>query len=326
LSRTLAEQAKGSGPDLDIHELLREVFVMPVAEPTVQIAFKRILVATDFSECSERAMLTGVGIAQQYGSKLHVIHVVPSEGYGVAGAGMLGAVNFAWHSARNLESELLRKGFLKGIQYQISVQKGEVWPAVSQIVQDERIDLVVVGTHGRSGLGKLLLGSVAEKIFRQARCPVLTVGPNFQPVFPLIAQSRGVFFPTDFSPQSENAFPYAVSLAREHQTQLVVLHVVQPTGSEASYKENRVLRYRCERLQELMAPATGLAREPEFIVEMGEPAETIVKVAAERGAELIVLGVRPPARLADRLGWSTASGVVRQAHCPILTVRNMELV
>jgi len=297
---------------------------MPVAEPSVQIALKRILVATDFSECSERALLTSLGIAQRYGSKLHMVHVVQSEGYGVAGAGMLGAVNFARHGARDLESELLRKGYLEGIRYQISVEKGEIWPVISRIVEEEHTDLIVVGTHGRSGLGKVLLGSVAEKIFRQARCPVLTVGPNFQPSLPLTAQPRGVLFPTDFSPQSERAFPYAVSLAQEHQAQLIFLHAVQPTGSDATYNQDRAVRYASARLQELIASAPCLDREPEFIVEHGAPSEAIVRVAAERGAELVVLGVRAQGGLSDRLGWSTAYGVVREAHCPVLTVRSTD--
>lgn len=300
---------------------------MPTAELAVDISLERILVATDFSECSERALLTSLGIAQQYGSKLHVVHVVPSEGYGVTGVGMLGAMNFARHSALDLESELLRKGHLEGIRYGISVKKGEVWSVVSRMVEEDEIDLVVVGTHGRSRLGKMLLGSVAEKIFRQAHCPVLTVGPNVQPSFPLTAQTgRSVLFPTDFSPQAEHASPYAFSFAQEHQARLVFLHVVQPTGSEATFNKDRALRYTSVRLRELMARAAELVQEPEFMVETGDTAEAIVKVAAESRAEVVVLGVRGPARLSDRIGWSTAYGVVREAHCPVLTVRSPELL
>jgi nucleotide-binding universal stress UspA family protein len=295
---------------------------MSVAEPMVQIALKRILVATDFSEPSKRALLAGLGIAQRYGAKVHVVNVVPSEGYGVSGVGMLGAVNFARHNARNLESEFLQQGYFEGIRYQISIERGEVWPAVSRIVEEEDVDLVVVGTRGRSGLGKLLLGSVAEKIFRNSRCPVLTVGPHFELSFPLTAQPRSVLFPTDFSLQAEHALPYAVSLAQEHEAQLTFLHVVQSAGSEATHNKDRTVRYASARLQELMAATAGLIGEREFIVEMGEPAEAIVKVAAVTGAELVVLGVRAPATLSDHLGWSTAYGVVRQAHCPVLTVRH----
>jgi len=297
---------------------------MPVAGLSVDVSLERILVATDFSECSERALLASLGIAQRYGSNLHVVHVVPSEGYGVTGAGMLGAMNFARHGAQDLESELLRKGYLEGIRYRISVEKGEVWPVVSRMVEEERIDLVVVGTHGRSGFGKMLLGSVAEKIFRQARCPVLTIGPNVQPSFPFTAQARSVLFPTDFSPQAEHAFPYAFSLAQEHQAHLIFLHVVQPTGSEATFNNDRALRYTSARLRELMARAAGLAQEPEFIVETGDAAEAIVKVATDRRAEVVVLGVRGPARWSDRIGWSTAYSVVREARCPVLTVRSPE--
>lgn len=115
---------------------------------------------------------------------------------------MLGAVNFA----RHLESEFLQKGYFEGIRYQISIERGEVWPAVSRIVEDEDVDLVVVGTRGRSGLGKLLLGSVAEKIFRNSRCPVLTVGPHFELSFHS-SQPRSVLFPTGFSPRPSTLFP-----------------------------------------------------------------------------------------------------------------------
>jgi hypothetical protein len=82
----------------------------------------------------------------------------PGEGYGVAGAGMLGAVNFARSNAQDLESEFLQKGYLEGIRYQISVEKGDVSPVVARIVEEEGIDLLIAGTRGRSGLGRLLLG------------------------------------------------------------------------------------------------------------------------------------------------------------------------
>jgi nucleotide-binding universal stress UspA family protein len=298
--------------------------LVPVAEPPVQIALKRILVATDFSEGSKRALLMGLGIAQRYASSLHVVHVVPSEGYGVAGAGMLGAMNFARHNVRDLESEFLQKGYFEGIRYLISVERGEVWPAVSRIVEDEDVDLVVVGTRGRGGLSKLFLGSIAEEIFRRSPCPVLTVGPNFELSFPLTAQPRSVLFPTDFSPQAEHAFPYAVSLAQEHEAPLTFLHVVQPDGGGATYNIDRTVRYASARLQELMAATFGLIGEREFIVETGEPAEAIVKVAAVTGADLVVLGVRASAGLSDRLGWSTAYGAARHAHCPVLTVRHKD--
>ena len=98
--------------------------------------------------------------------------------------------------------------------------------------------------------------------------------------------------------------------------------MVQPAGAGATYNIDRTVRYASARLQELMAATVGLIGEREFIVETGEPAETIVKVAAVTGTELVVLGVRASAGMSDRLGWSTAYGVVRQAHCPVLTVRH----
>ena len=111
-----------------------------------------------------------------------------------------------------------------------------------------------------------------------------------------------------------------MSLAQEHEAQLTFFHVVQP-GSEAIYNKDRTVRYASARLQELMAATAGLIGKREFIVETGEPAEAIVKVAEVTGAELVVLGVRAPTILSDRLGCSTAYGVVRQAHSPVMTVK-----
>lgn len=107
---------------------------------------------------------------------------------------------------------------------------------------------------------------------------------------------------------------------------MIFLHVMQPTGSEATFNKDRALRYTSARLRELMGRAARLAQEPEFIVETGYVAEAIVKVAADRRAEVVVLGVRGPAGLSDRIGWSTAYGVVREARCPVLTVRSPESI
>ncbi len=295
---------------------------MPTAEPSVSISLKKILVATDFSEGSQRALLTGLGIARRYGAQVQIVHAVPSEGYGVTGAGMLGAANFAWHTAHRLESALLQNGSLDGIYYQLRLEKGEVWPVLSRVVEQECIDLVVVATHGRTGVWKLLLGSVAEKVFRHAACPVLTVGPNVQPPSPDSTPPRSILFPTDFSRQSEHAFPYAASLALQHDAQLVLLHVIQPTGRELAPDNDMVRRSTNARLRKLVTASMDVPREPELVIETGSPAETILKVAGEHSAELIVLGVRSRTGLSDRMGWSTAYKVVREARCPVLTVRS----
>jgi nucleotide-binding universal stress UspA family protein len=137
ICHTVCSAEQGCGcvePDLDhqslgvaVPKLSTELWrcLMTVAELAVRIGLKRILVATEFSECSERALLAALRIAQRYGSHLHVVHVVPSEGYGVIGVGMLGAVSFARHNVKDLESEFLQKGYLEGIRYQISVPREE---------------------------------------------------------------------------------------------------------------------------------------------------------------------------------------------------------
>ena len=227
-------------------------------------------------------------------------------------------MHFAHHSMRRLEAKLLENGYLDGIHYQLSVEKGEISPVLSRIVKEEGIDLAVLGAHSRGGLGKLLLGSVAERIFRQSPCPVLTVGPNFRTHSPFTQRPKSILLATDFSAQSQHASPYAVSLARENRAQLIILNVMEEAGSDAAHKD-RAHRYTTARLEELLASAADL--DCESMVETGNPAKTILKVSDQREADLIVLGVRP-ASLSNRLGWSTAYGVVRDAQCPVLTVQS----
>jgi|SRR6476469_8562094 len=112
-------------------------------------------------------------------------------------------------------------------------KRGISRPLSPGYLEEKSIDLAVLDTHGRGGVGKLLLGSVAERIFRQALCPVLTVGPNFQPHSPFTPRPKSILLPTDFSPQSEHTFPYAVFLARESRARLTILNVMKESGSEA---------------------------------------------------------------------------------------------
>jgi nucleotide-binding universal stress UspA family protein len=121
------------------------------------------------------------------------------------------------------------------------IRRGKMPDVISEIVDKQRIDLLVVGTHGGTGVGKLLMGSVAEGIVRHATCPVLTVGPKasgrikqeFQPdgkdFAPGEIELRQIIFATDFTAESLAAAPFAISLAEEFQARLGMLHVMQPS-------------------------------------------------------------------------------------------------
>lgn len=287
-----------------------------------QQPFRRILVATDFTEASERAVLLGLEIARLSGASLHVLHVVPREGYGVTGVGMLGAAEFARRDARKLKVKLWQRGYLEGIRYQISVEKGEVWPVIADVTETEGIDLAVVGSHRRSRLGKLFVGSTAERVFRQACCPVLVAGPNLQ-LSDRAGWSGKMLVPIDFSARHPRVVALAKSLAHRMQAHLIFLHVIGTKGREATYNQDRTIRFAKNLMRELAASPDGMGRHPECVVETGEAANVIVRMATERALDVVLLGVGPLSALSQRLGSSTAYRVIQRASCPVLTVSRM---
>jgi nucleotide-binding universal stress UspA family protein len=180
------------------------------------------------------------------------------------------------------------------------------------------VDLIVLGTHGRSGVSKLLIGSVAERIFRQSTCPVLTVGPNVLGEPGSIADIHTILCPIDFTAESLAAFPYALSLAEENQARLYLMNVV-PTPV-LDYEEVSLMA----RLKALVPPEAKMWCQPKAFVESGDAGDKILEQAEELGVDLIVLGIRPVSTLAGmrtHLGTATAYKVVSRAICPVLSVR-----
>jgi nucleotide-binding universal stress UspA family protein len=171
-----------------------------------------------------------------------------------------------------------------------------------------------------------VLGSVAEEIFRQASCPVLTVGPNTTTT--AAGKKPGevtrILFATDFSPGSNAAAPYAVSLAQECQAYLTLLHVIGEPKPGKLVKPADLVHSYSQLLHKLVPAEPDLWSVPEYVVEKGDPAQKILEVAARTGAELIVLGVRQPSGFpgaATHLPIATAHKVVSHATCPVLTIR-----
>ncbi|HVO79889.1 MAG TPA: universal stress protein [Terriglobales bacterium] len=295
---------------------------MPKLAPMVEVDLKRVLVATDFSAASEKALRHAIAIARSFGAKFYLAHVVSSLGFKLAGgdAAVL-ATEAARRDVLQLESRLVQTGALTGIEHEAVVSEGNVWEQLEQVVEREQVDLVVIGTHGRTGLRKIFMGSVAEEIFRHASCPVLTVGPCAPSEPPVRAALRHILYPTDLSQESTEAVPFAVSLAKQHGAQLTMLHVVERFAGEALADRARVVATLEGRLKELLSDEK-LAVKPDFKVETGAVDETILGMAAEQSADLIVLGLRSPDTFLDHLSWLHAYKIVCGACCPVLTIRS----
>lgn len=288
---------------------------------TTRIALKNVLFATDFSPVSEVALLYAESVARRYGSKLIVAHVispletrmVPPEGWGACQQALEDAANV---QMGDLELRLRR------LPHECALRHGLVWDAVADLIEEKAADLVVLGTHGRSGLDRLLIGSVAEEVFRQAPCPVMTIGPKVAAQAPEEAEFKHIVLATDFDPQSR-ALAYALSLAQEFQASLTIVHMVPPSTQKPE-EIDPIVEACTQDLRALVEPEAELWCTPEYLVRFGSPAAGILEVAAEKQADLIVLGARSAEGhigMATHAVAATAHTVVSHAHCPVLTVR-----
>lgn len=300
------------------------------------ISVKNVLFATDFSSCSKAALPYATAISRHFGSTLNLAHVLSD----VSLVGMTGGVDYVSMSTIYEDAHEEAKGKLEqvcqnlpGITHRQYVLHGPVWANLAAIVQENGIDLIVLGTHGRTGLGKLLLGSVAEDILRHAPCPVLTVGPMVSGraklpacqtqggvLAPLELELRQILCATNFAQQSASVAHAAVSMAEEFGARLTLLHVIEDytqLGSRPGPMEEGVLR-----LQALIPKNNALQYLPETILEFGPASECILKTAGDRQCDMIVLGARGFAEVGStHLPWSTAHHVIAKAPCPVLTIR-----
>ena len=232
--------------------------------------------------------------------------------------------------AAELEASLVRTGALAGIQHKFIVRQGELWPELQEIIREESTDLLVVGTHGRHGIAKLFFGSVAEQIFRQADCPVLTFGPysHDRPWFDTSSAPPTFLFATDFEHASLHGLPQAIAAANQFGAKLAFLSIVPAAPSHT----DEVLRKwqadaRTRTLQRLtqLADNAGLDPRPELYVEFESErlvSEKILETADKLRADLIIMGLHHSAYagVISHLDLATTYEVVCQAGSPVLTV------
>jgi nucleotide-binding universal stress UspA family protein len=184
-----------------------------------------------------------------------------------------------------------------------------------------------MGTHGRSGFERLMLGSVTESVLRQASCPVLTVPPRAPDVVPMgPTVYRRVLCGIDYSACSLKALEYAASLARSSDAELIVVNVLEPlldyVAADVADVDNMALRTAAEHQLERVATERSGGHQgvtPQLVA--GQAAPMILQLAEERAVDVIVLGVADRSHLNMMWFGSTANRVVRRATCPVLTVR-----
>jgi len=265
---------------------------------------------------------------------LHVVHVVPDPAAAAAAtasvlpaevvAQLRAAANAALH-------DFIDEADLSAPLAGQSVRVGNPAEEILEYATDMRPDLIVMGTHGRSGLKHLLLGSTAERVVARAPCPVLTIPREAHEArSPALVQFKRILCACDFSPASTHALEYGVSLAQENLGSLTLLHVIETLSADEALAaaDQRVIEYverrrqdACEALRKLAARDTCEACETCERVELGSPAHTILRVASEIHADLIVMGAQGHGPSGRTLFGSATQTVLRRATCPVLTAR-----
>jgi len=289
-----------------------------MATPAIsRVHLENILYATDFHGCSRAALPYALSIGRKYGSKIYVAHVVDVSPFASpAPTSALRAIEAqALREAKQAATEM--SPLFGTVAHEAIIRKGNVWKEIAALVEQMRVDLIVTGTHGRSGIRKVVMGSVAEKIFRHSSCPVLTIGPHVRGDPDRFEGLHAILVPTDFSPESQCALSWAISLAEAQRSRLYLLHVVSAEADPDHPSLESALRF-------LIPPDTESGYVPKIMVEQGSPGTRILEAARELAVDLIVLGVKRPDFFhgtSTHQTMSTAYEVVSGSCCPVVTVR-----
>ncbi|MGB2636225.1 MAG: universal stress protein [Candidatus Acidiferrum sp.] len=286
-----------------------------------QLALRKVLFATDFSSCSETALRYSLGLSRRYDAILYMVSVVSAE---VTYDAQPPDALYLRHSAENKLAKLADAELFQGIKHLELVEEGfgSVSRVLLELIERLHIDLIVLGTHGRGGIKKLVLGSVAEEIINRAPCAVLTVGPHVHAKLISEFKLQRILCATDLQPGSEKVLAYALWLAKDENAHVTLLHVLKILTDAPSEHREAQRDTAMKQLVQLLTPETSPSLEVQSIAEIGEPGKCILKVAEDQGADLIVIGPHHTfhPRVSAHLPWAMLHQVLCHARCPVLKV------
>ena len=280
------------------------------------VILRNVAIATDFSSWSERAMQHAMAVARQFGAVLHFLHIARPSEFPFAPDIVPQLDELADRDCKALVGRLDAAHKLDDVEHHCWTAAGEVFEVFGSFVRDHNIDLLVLGTRGRKGISKLLLGSIAQQIFHCVYCPVLTVGP-WSPGASARLQLKKLLFATDLSAESAAAIPYVLTAANTWHAEVDVVHVCSSGDSNC--------RQRMDDFSHKMdALRIGETNFPiRYHVLPGRPASTVLNFAGRNRENLIVLGLESRRALYTGPSLSHAYSIVRQAQCPVLSVRSL---
>jgi nucleotide-binding universal stress UspA family protein len=282
---------------------------------TTHLKFGTILLATDFSANAKLALRVAARFGKNYDSKLVLFHsvlpVIVAPELPSASEALKAETDAAKREMKKL-AEILTDDL---IRYQMVVHCGRAVEGIRAVAASHKADLIVMGSHGASGLEKLALGSVAEAVLRHSHVPVLVVGPRCN-LASNVEQYTSVLLATDLNLGCLRATQYAASIAEENNAKLTLVHVEREISnlSEAARKDLE------KKLCSLLPNDAALWCRPKVRLEFGDPSTQIVSAALAEEADLVVVGTHDTGALSDHAPWSVISKLIRGLLCPVLAV------
>jgi len=304
-----------------------EGFIVPELAPQrslntrsgdLQFAPRVMLFATDFSRACQNAWPYALAIAREYHSKLLLAHVIDPLIFAAVPSELASAAKEQVRREKEDQlSNLQRSESSPQLDFEPLLREGEITDVLLRIVHERGVQLLVAGTRGRSQTKRLLLGSMAEKIFRQAGCPSLVVPEraSFHETFVI----RRILCPIDFSLDSHTALAFAKSIARRHGAQLILVHVLRENLSMAKSENEWAVHDAQNRLRKLLAD-DNLPFETLIETTVGLAAEQILQTATAYHADLVVISVHPAAGTVAHERERKAYKIIRWSRCAVLTV------
>jgi len=280
----------------------------------------QVLCAVDFSEPAQAAFTRAVALCAEQGAHLTVVHAVPLDQRFRTGA----------RDRMHARSRLQRLAERQGVKVRVRVQQGEPAGIILLHANAKPFDLLVIGSHQRTGVERLRLGSVAERVVQRARCPVLIVAaPGTGKRRPASGTVTSIVCPVDFTRASTAPVATAFSIANKTGSRLTLLHVLALVSSSTSRfapgfvtpeNRQRLAQRARQRMEAAIPPDVRESTVVQRRVATGKPADAIVRVATAVGADLVIVGVTSRGALGRRFIGSTAARVMRRTGCAVLAV------
>ena len=278
---------------------------------------------TDFSRSAEAALPFAKAMARAFDGKVYALHVLVPDFISYLTPESPREALAQQERIAASKMDIVDSKF-KGMPHEILIERADsLWLVLDSQLKQCGVDLVVLGTHGRTGLRKFVMGSTAERVLRKSSVPVMTVGPAVSRSLSAEGWFRRIVLATDLREDCKNATEYAVSLAQKNEAELTLLHVIEHSPRRTKRKPEAVsVAEAMHRLQAEVPLEADLRCRPETAIELGSPGPKIVEAAKNRNTDLIVLGVRDAVHLfaATHLEIRTAHEVVAHAACPVLCV------